>query len=379
MDTEDKKRSIVDTSDATPQKRGFGVGQKGNSPDKYDYIDTLRFLAIFLIVLLHFDGECYQYFTGFSMTEIYFAKDSSAGLVLYGLTGKYALAMLCIISGFLTALKCRKRTPDVGRFIFGRYLRLMLPAMGCNLLIALLLLLRGEAFELVSYIKGSFVPGFSGVNRNLWCIGSFMIGNILLCIWYDLKGRSKNAVWLILPMLIVAVLIGDPWLFATLAGGLSFETAELLRTRRLFKEWWLLLLIPVIWWLPRGEESTLIHYRQILAAFLVMVMFRCLPFLQKVFAWKSMRILKNYSFSLFVAHGMTLFMVGTAWELVTGLGIAGYRGLFAALFLAMFVIDLLAAVVIYYLFEVLIYQRINRWLFPEEEMKTKSKISRFVA
>ena len=82
MDTEDKKDTISDQNSVVSEKKVFFSNKKGSSPDKYDYIDTLRFLAIFLIVLLHFDGECFQYFTGFSMTGIYFAKDSTAGLVL---------------------------------------------------------------------------------------------------------------------------------------------------------------------------------------------------------------------------------------------------------------------------------------------------------
>ena len=73
--------------------------------ERYDYIDTLRLCSILFIVLSHFDGECFYYLTGISMMQTHLARDGKLGLLMYGWTGKYALALLCVISGFLTAMK----------------------------------------------------------------------------------------------------------------------------------------------------------------------------------------------------------------------------------------------------------------------------------
>lgn len=333
--------------------------------ERQDYIDTLRLCCILFIVLSHFDGECFSYMTGISMVRTHLAREGSLGLLMYGWTGKYALALLCVISGFLAAMKyAGKDVCDVGSFIVTRYFRMMLPVMACNLLFAVVLKILGEPVGLYYYFKEAVIPGLNGVNRNLWCIGSFLIGNVLICLICYLRIRGIRPIWLYAVLLPVLVCLQDVWLTATVAGGLCFEFAQWLKQKELVNGWWLLGVIPAVWLLPRGEENTVMYYRDILAALLIMTAFYCMPVLQRLFACRFLKPLKKCSYSLFVVHGMTLFMVGPTWTLVQRWGISSGAGIFVSWFLLMFLIDLAAAYVVYYLSEVKLYKAIVKRFLP---------------
>lgn len=336
-----------------------------NKRAKYDYIDTLRFLAIMFIVFVHFDNECFQYFWGSTISAKLFSPDYWTGWILYGHTGKYALAILCIISGFLTAMKYHGRENcDVGAFLVSRYLRLMVPVFILNMMFMVRQLIVGEPVDVLLSIRAGIIPGMMEVNRNLWCIGSFLFGNLLVCLLSYLKTRVEWADALYFLVMAVLVLTGQTWTMAVVAGGGSFILASFIKEKKLLNSWWLIGIIPFLWCLIRGEESELMYYRNILAGVIVMITFHCIPFLQRLFAWKHIKALKNISYSLFIVHGMTLFIVGPAWNLLQGMGINSYRGTFIGLFLIVFLFDLLVSVVLYYLAEVKICGILNRWLLP---------------
>ncbi len=338
--------------------------------DKYHYIDTLRFLAICFIVFAHFDGECFQYFMGSTLSQSYFSRDSVTGGLLYGWTGKYALALLCVISGFLSAIKCSRSNCDTAEFIIKRYLRLMLPIMGTNLIFGCWLAVLGESINIGMYVKSSLIPGLAGTNRHLWCIGSFLVGNILICFLN--KIRTGNArIWLYLPLLAVLLILQDPWLFAVVLGGFAYELAQKLKEKQIINNLWLLGIVPLVWWLPRGEETTLMYYRDMLAAAVIMISFHCLPVLQKIMAWKWLNKLKKYSYSLFIVHGMTLFLLGPVWKVIQQLGIYDFHGVFVSFFVMIFAIDLVIAIVIYYLFEENLYKKLVKLLLSNENKKQR--------
>jgi len=312
--------------------------------------------AILFIVFSHFDHECFQYFLGFAMSDIYLSKGGKLGWLMYGWTGKAALALLCVISGFLTAMRYSgQKEYDGGFFVITRYLRLMLPVAGTNLLFGIVFLFKGIEISVPDYIRSAVVPGMNNVNRNLWCIGSFLVGNLLVYLLCYLQSKGKKMIWLYPLLLVLLMAIQSPWTLAVVAGGGGFLLAERLQEKGFVKGWMLVLIAPFFWWLLRGEESTLLYYRDILAGVLLLVTIYCMKPLQRLFAGKVWKPLKKCSYSLFVVHGMTLFLLGATWQLVQMLGISSPKGIFVVLFLLTFGIDLVAAGVIYYLFEVKIY------------------------
>lgn len=337
---------------------------KMNKGDKLDYIDTLRFLATFLIVFAHYDSECFNYFMQSTVTEIFFFPGYWTGWILFGHTGKYALAILCTISGFLTAMKYHgSQKCDVGAFVIGRYLRLMIPILFANLLIMFYHIATGGTVDILTYIRTGLTPGNMEINRNLWCIGAFFIGNLLLCLLCYLRERLTWADWLYLPLLVVLALMGQTWIFAVVAGGMSYVAAAWCKEKGLFHTWHLVIIVPVLWLLIRGYEDDLMYYRDILAGFIIMVTFYCLPVLQKLFAFPHMKWIKKMSYSLFIIHGMTLFIVGPVWNLIQSWGIESYYGIFISMFILIFLFDLAIAFVVYYLAEVKLCGAVQKVLF----------------
>lgn len=333
---------------------------------RYDYIDTLRLFSILFIVISHFDGECFACLTGISMMQMHLGKEGKLGLLAYGWTGKYALAILCVISGFLAAMRFGEGGGcDVGSFLVTRYFRMMLPVMVSNFFFGVLLKVREEPLDVASWLKGSFVPGFPLPNRNLWCIGSFLVGNLLVCLVYYLQQKGIPLVGLYGLLLVLLAALQDVWLFAIVAGGLCLEVARWLKERRLAGNWWMCGILPLVWLLPRGEESTAVYYRDIGAAVLIMTAFYCLPVLQRAFACPFLKPLKKCCYSLFVVHGMTLFAVEPAWRFVQEMGISSGAGIYICLFFILFSIDLLAAYVVYYLSEVKLYHAIVKRFLPD--------------
>ena len=333
--------------------------------ENLDYIDTLRFLATFLIVFAHFDAECFGYFMQSTVTEKFFFPGCWIGSILFGHTGKYALAVLCTISGFLTAMKYYgSQKCDVGAFVIGRYLRLMVPVLFTNFLSMLYVAVTGGKVNVLQYLRAGLTPGNMEINRNLWCIGAFFVGNLLVCLLCYLKERIRWADWLYLPLLAVLALMGQTWIFAGAAGGLSYVAAVRLREKGWMRGWHLVVIVPAVWLLIRGYESDLMYYRDILAGFLIMVTFYCLPVLQKLFAFRHFRWIKKMSYSLFIIHGMTLFIVGPVWNLIQSLGIRSYYGIFVSMFLLIFLFDFALAVVVYYLAEGKLCGALQKVLLP---------------
>lgn len=345
---------------------------KMNKKEKLDYIDTLRFLATFLIVFAHFDAECFNYFMQSTVTSKFFFPGYWTGWILFGHTGKYALAILCTISGFLTAMKCYgSQKCDVGAFVIGRYLRLMIPVLFTNLLAMLHQVATGGTVDILRYIKEGLTPGNMEINRNLWCIGAFFIGNLLVCLLCYLKGNIDRGDWLYLPLLAVLALMGQTWIFAVVMGGLSYVVAVWCREKSFFRIWHLVIIVPVLWLLIRGYESELMYYRDILAGFVIMVTFYCLPALQKLCAFPHLKWVKKMSYSLFLVHGMTLFIVGPIWNLIHSWGIESYYGIFVSMFALVFLFDFAIAVVVYYLAEVKLCGVLQKALLPSGRLRNQ--------
>ena len=92
-----------------------------------EYLNTFRFLAVVWIVFAHFNYQCFSnYFNQNLLSDFFYNSTFWLSWLFYGITGKYAVAMMCIISGWLVAKKFYKKTVDFGKFIWNRYLRLML-------------------------------------------------------------------------------------------------------------------------------------------------------------------------------------------------------------------------------------------------------------
>ena len=330
-----------------------------------EFINTLRFLSVVWIVFAHFNYQCFShYFQENILQDFCYNSASWLYWIFYGITGKYAVAMMCIISGWLVAKKFYQKAADFGKFIFSRYLRLMLPIFVTCTIYVIIRMIQGNFISLARYLNGVLWLGSNSINEHLSYILDFFLGNVLIALLTYLFSEKKYYSLLYIPLMILLCGMNKIWILATVFGGFTYYLCEMIKTKNLYKYWYLLFLIPIIWWLPRGEESKGIYLRDTLACAIIFITVYCLPKLQNSLNWNKIKSVKKISFSLFVTHGLVNNLLsGYIVEYFKNINIIENVYLLQLLtFCIVFVIDLLVAGVIYYLVENKLYHYINGWL-----------------
>lgn len=326
-----------------------------------EYLNTLRFLAVLFICFAHFNYQCFSKVVSNNILEQFFYHNNYWTYYLfYGYTGKYAVAMMCIISGFLVAMKFKNTIVDFGNFILKRYIRLMLPILIVNSIFVIIQLIKGNTYTMSEYLLGSLYPGSKVINEHLYCIGEFLIGNIIvgLITYLFKKNKFQNITFMILiPILYKMEKI---WIMTTLIGGLTYHLSSYLKETNRLKYQYLLLFILIIWYLPRGDESNKIYLRYAISSMLVIIAIYCLPKLQTAFKFSKIEKLKKCSYSLFVIHGLVNSLIGqTIVESIKNLNmITNVYLLEIITFIPILLIDILLAMLVNYLVEQKLYYKI---------------------
>jgi len=154
------------------------------------------------------------------------------------------------------------------------------------------------------------------------------------------------------------------WILATVIGGFTYHICEIIEKKKLYKYWYLLIVLPIVWYLPRGEETEKIYLKYIIAFSAIIVTVYCLPKLQKLLNWEKLKNIKKISYSLFVTHGLvnTLYS-GYIVTYFRDLNIISNAYLVQLLtFFIVLIIDLIISGVIYYLVEYKLYNLLNKFL-----------------
>lgn len=330
-----------------------------------EFINTLRFISVVWIVFTHFNYQCFShYYTENILESFCYHNTSWLYWILYGITGKYAVAMMCIISGFLVAKKFYRKAVDFGKFIFSRYLRLMLPAFATCTIYIMIRMFQGNYISISSYLNGVLWLGNNGINEHLGYILDFFLGNIFVALLGYLFSNKKHFPLLYIPLILLLYYMEKIWILSTVIGGLTYHLCEIIKEKKLYHYWYLLLVIPVVWWLPRGEEGNKIYLRDTIACSLMMITFYCLPKLQSLLNWNRLKNIKKISYSLFVTHGLVN-------SLLSGYIVLYFknRNIIANVyivqlvtFLIVLTIDLIISAIVYYLVEDKLYNYINQFL-----------------
>ena len=328
-----------------------------------EFLNTLRFISVIWIIFAHFN---YQYFAHYFTTNILDSMyyNQWTFWIFYGLTGKYAVAMMCIISGFLVAKKFYKKEVDFGKFIFKRYLRLMLPIFFTCTIYVIIKMIQGNYISISKYLNGVLWLGNNGINGHLGYILDFFLGNIFIGILTYLFSNKKYFPLLYIPLMILLYYMGKIWILATVMGGLTYHLCEFIKERKLYKYWYLLIVIPIIWCLPRGPETYEFYLRYAIASSAIIITLYCLPKLQKLLNWNKLKNIKKLSYSLFVIHGLVNNLLsGYIIQYFKNINIIANAYMLELItFLIVLAIDFAIASVTYYLVECKLYNWINKFL-----------------
>lgn len=332
-----------------------------------EFLNTLRFLSVILIVFAHFNYQAFgKYFSQNILESFCYHNTSFLYWIFYGITGKYAVAMMCIISGFLVANKFYKKTIDFGKFILNRYLRLMIPVFITCTIYVIIKIIQGENFSLSAYLNGTLWLGNNGINEHLGYILDFFVGNVLVALITHLFSNKKYFQILYIPLIILLYYMEKLWVLSTVLGGFTYHISETIKEKKLYKYWYVVITIPIIWWLPRGDETNKIYLRDSIACSLIIITTYCLPKLQVLLNWNILKNIKKISYSLFVTHGLinNLF----SWNVINYFKniIQNVYILQIISFTIILIINLVISGIIYYLIENKLYNFINRNLIKLE-------------
>ena len=79
--------------------------KKNHEELKTGWLNAVRFFAILYVLWTHYEYEIFAevHPLGQNIEKLFFMPPSPSSWLLYGYTGKYAVAVLCVISGFVTA------------------------------------------------------------------------------------------------------------------------------------------------------------------------------------------------------------------------------------------------------------------------------------
>ena len=343
---------------------------------RIEYLDTLRFLAVALIMFDHFRVQVFAPAYGFDILQPFFDPPAPSSWILYGYTGKYALALMCMISGYLIASQAAEKTFSLPSFIIKRYFRLILPCAAVTLALYILHLILGDPLSVRCTIASAVWPGNDFANPHYWCIDEFFVGNVLAVLYFTVfpnKAESPNSSGPVsapvfikqnAPLCLLTILVfaaGQVWISACICGALTFQTAR--RFHRSFSRWYTV--IPAafcIWWLRRGvyaPYADITYGRNLLGAALLLTLFASLPVLQNFFDWHGLRI-RKISYSLFVWHYVTYTpaekMIGyLLHEGMTPISV------FFLVFAGKTAVDLCVAYLLYELVERRLFQKILSW------------------
>ena len=168
-----------------------------------EFLNTLRFLAVIVIVFAHFNYQCFSHYFDQNILESFcYHPTSWLYWLFYGVTGKYAVAMMCIISGWLVAKKFYRKAVDMGKFILNRYIRLMLPIFITGSIYILIRLMQGNQMTLSTYLNGVFWLGNNGINEHLGYILDFFLGNVFIALLTYLFSNKKYFPLLYIPLIL---------------------------------------------------------------------------------------------------------------------------------------------------------------------------------
>lgn len=341
-----------------------------------EWLNLMRFLAIFFIMWSHFDNRIFAAVnpTGMNVQKLCFFPPTPGSVLFYGYTGKYAVTMLCVISGFITAWSCdrRSRRPFV-KFVIRRYLRLILPVTGISLIYLAVCALSGRRlYSAASVLHALFCLGSEVIVSYYWCLPAFLLGNCLIYLLVVLDQKVKKISppgklallgCLVVGSFLVSYKIYNSrlfWTTAVLAGYLVYQCYMTVDIK--LPGYVIVLLAAVVYWLPRGEESLKIYMRCTLASCIVVyALLHMKKTSEKISGFcrrKKVKELLKYSYPLFIVHGFTEFLFSSSviWQIQART--QSWWLTYLISFALKTLCDFAAAFLIHYIFEEKIQRRI---------------------
>ena len=303
------------------------------------WVDGVRFLAMAWILFGHF----VMIFT--PNVEVQF--EGILGYVLYGITGKMAVACFCVLLGYFASKPSGK--PFAG-YVLERYLFFALQILIIESLFYL-------AFYFVpdqTYLSEEFPvlcqetwPVFQVIFRDAvqlqwnviptyWCVAEFVKGSMLIMLAHKaVQDRPFAVRFAVCAVLLAGALyMGETWIAICIMGWMLRLVLEIrIPNKAILAALMIAMLISIPWLIRRDECSETFLLDGVASAFALYILTQ-LPLLQRVIGNRVFEFLGRHCFEMFLLHTPVYYL---AENLLVDLGwtrppVWGYVIQFAAVY-----------------------------------------------
>lgn len=265
------------------------------------WIDSVRFLAIFWVMTTHYISVYHGHWLGYW-------NEGISSYFLQGLTGKFAVAIFCLLTGYFTAVKMSREYSLPG-YIRDRYLQFSQGVLFMNAALAvgirtlyhfgiINLGFRPDVHNVKGILHDSFLFS-SEIILPFWCIQVFFVSGVLLAFVYKIK--KCFGIRCILALLCMAG--GYVWVGLCILGSVLYDVQQFEGTGKFLEKRWLQLLLLagsfVIIQRPEGNLTFILYGA---AGFCILLVLFYNPRLQGWLDRKPLRFLGVISFEFYLVH-----------------------------------------------------------------------------
>ena len=232
------------------------------------------------------------------------------GIILFGITGKFAVAIFAVLTGFF-ANKPSKTNSDTAVKIIRRYIHFAIPLFIVSAVNAIICAIRFAGEKDTYNMIQEVLVGSLLFDENNYCAQAWCLGDFFHCKHYHICfGKQKNRclIW----ALVIAVLLAADriWLAICLLGALVREAdtyindSQMLRKRpKLFSVLKVILLV-ISFVIIRFDECSLTYILDGISASMIMLICLNSSILQHILSVKFLSTGGKISYEFFLIHVM---------------------------------------------------------------------------
>lgn len=266
-----------------------------------EYLDTLRFLAAVWIFTTHFIAFVnYDLFNRFEKMPLY--------LIFYGITGKLAVTLFCVILGYFSYMKGNSDQGNTLQYMSRRYIYFVIAGFIINSIYAIAAYMGIIDREISIYqVIRSSVLITSDIQARFWCMWSFLIGSFF-CY---LNGKYKLGLAEIVLETLLFIYCGQIWIAMCLFGNIIILLLENEKIKALFENTWIqiLILILIFVFVKRPESTRTYLIDGICSTALIMVVMNNRKLSAALSNKYLAKINKNYM-GIYLIHELVYLTLG---------------------------------------------------------------------
>lgn len=264
------------------------------------YFDTIKFFAILWVYLVHFISYyCSSLFS--------YWRTAPTSWVLFGVTGKLAVAMFSVILGYFAYLSGTKGG-SLSNFTIKRYISFFITGLFINTLYAICGALgwKSATYDLTTVLVTSLKIGYD-IFPTFWCMFDFLLSSVLSFI----NGKYRLSPSAVFLQIVIFLLVGKIWIAICLMGNLLYglqhnETCAALMRKKPVQ----LLLFIIVFFAVKRPESNVTYVIDGICSMLVLLIISGNETFQKVLSCKPLSYLGKNSLGIYILHPLTYTLLG---------------------------------------------------------------------